>query len=91
MERYTFTEIQNFQIGDIFWSRGQQYIVDTEPTYISENTYLYHGWHEKVEWTAISQQTLRQSKFQISNTTNEQGQGKDPIIFKTPTSEPIST
>jgi len=86
MERYTFDEIKNFQLGDIFWARNAQYEVSCQPTYISESNF-YGDYSEKIEWTAIDIESKRESIFQVTNVRDHEN-ASNPIIFKTPTSEP---
>ena len=84
MERYSFDEIKNFKHGDIFWARNDKYMVnyDAKHTNVSD----YYGDHsETVEWKGVSLTTHAQATFQVSRTKDKTS---DPIIFKTPTSEP---
>lgn len=86
MERYTFDEIKNFKHGDIFWARNDKYMVNEESAHYSISDF-YGDHSEKVEWTAVSLNTNAQAKFQVTN-TKDAVHLSDPIIFKTPTSEP---
>lgn len=86
MERYTFDEIKNLQLGDVFWARNEQFEVNSTPTYVSESEF-YGDYSEKIEWSAIAVESRRQSLFQVTN-VREPDNASDPIIFKTPTSEP---
>lgn len=87
MVRYTFEEIKVFQLGMVFWARGQEYEVNSAPTYISESDF-YGDFSEKVEWTAIERANAHQITFQVTN-VRDRGNASDPIIFKTATSEPV--
>ena len=86
MERYTFEQIKSFQLGDVFWARNQEFEVNSQPIYFSESEF-YGAVSEKIEWLAIAADTRRQSKFQVANVRGKEN-ATDPIIFKTPTSEP---
>lgn len=85
MERYSFDEIKNFKHGDIFWARNDKYMVNDETKHT--NVSDFYGDHsETVEWKGVSLTTHAQATFQVSRTKGVDS--PDPIIFKTPTSEP---
>jgi|SaaInlStandDraft_4_1057021.scaffolds.fasta_scaffold20813_2 hypothetical protein len=79
-ERFTFEEIKEFKRGDLFWTKDSVFEVNSEPTYITESNF-YGDFSEKIEWTAISHNTRRQSNFQVSNVRGK-GNASNPIIYK---------
>ena len=85
--RYTFEEIKNLKPNDTFWSRGQEFIVSSNPIRISQSD--FYGVHsEKVEWDAISKSTKRNVKFNVSN-NDVTTTSKPTTIFKTNTFEKL--
>ncbi len=85
MERYSFEEIKNFAVGDIFYSKHKKFCVDSDPTYYNTSEF-YGDFSEKVEWTGICEteggEYRRQHKFIVQNVQSE-GEPKEYLIFKT--------
>lgn len=86
MERYTFDEIKEFKMDDIFWAKNDKWKVSDTPSYYNQSRF-YGDFSEKVEWKAISETTLQQHTFTVHNV--REGAAEDPLIFKTATSEPM--
>jgi hypothetical protein len=86
MERYSFEEIKNFKIGDVFWANSTKFSVDSEPIYKNQSNF-YGDYSESVEWTGITDAPHKQTKFQVSNLVKGEESESQPLIFKTPTSE----
>lgn len=85
MERYTFDEIRNFKPGDVFWAKNDKFVVDSEIVYRSVSDF-YGDHSEKLEWTAISETSHAESKFQVTHTKDPLNPS-NPIIFKIATDE----
>ena len=81
MERYTFDEVRNFKPGDVFWAKNDKFVVNSETTYRSTSDF-YGDHSEKLEWTAVSETTHGEVRFQVSH-TKDPNTPTNPIIFKT--------
>ena len=84
IERFTFDEIKNFQVGDTFYFNSMQFSVDSDPTYYN-NSNFYGDYSEKVEWTGICEtdgdEHQRQHKFFVQNTDKPDNETAH-LIFK---------
>ncbi len=84
MERYTFDEIRNFSINDIFYSRNKRYHVDSVPTYYNTSEF-YGDYSEKVEWTGYCETEGEDYQHQhtfVIQSNEPEGEATNPMIFK---------
>lgn len=82
MSRYTFDEIREFKVGDVFWANNDKFTVCEVPKY--NHSDFYGDCAEMLEWGAMAESSQHYTTFQISNVRG-QGNAADPVIYKNPT------
>lgn len=84
MVRYTFDEIKNFKVGDVFYSRNKKYVVDSDPTYYNTSEF-YGDFSEKVEWTGLCEtegEDLNRQHIFVTQNSQPEGEAREQLIFK---------
>ena len=79
MIRFTFDEIKNFDVGDVFWAKNRKWTVDDKPIYYT-NSLFYGEFSEKVEWSAYNDDLMQQHNFIIHNINKDEP--TETLIFK---------
>lgn len=88
MERFTFDEIKNFKVNDIFWAKNGKWKVMDDPIYYNKSMF-YGDFSEKVEWVAYNDELMQSHTFIVHNI--HEGNPSETLIFKTSVSENIET
>lgn len=85
-ERYTFAEIRNFKVDDVFWSSSCEYKVTTEP--VINEVEFYGEKHHKAEFDAYCNETMRERHFAVADVDDPMGDETFPL-YKTSVSHDI--
>lgn len=83
---YTFNELKTLNLGDVFWTRNEEFTVISPPI-LTENTF-YGETYEKVEFDGLGKLHNRKVHFVLADDSVPFGDDTYNL-YKTPTSHNI--